>query len=735
MLDYVEKIKVKIFSRSILKRILPSFLLIIAFGVATNIASILLYKKIHNENNEIISKSLPLKDIAKDVLTSVLISRSLILEIDNIYDERELKQYRQHLKNENLKINTLVAAIELGTNSDAFLNSEHAKNYKKLGFNYDLPAPSHDEIKTKAHDIKISAQEFVKVSNSLQNSHKDISGYGFEFEGKFYYINDFIFRIQNDYSRLLNDVENSVFYNKSLQNTKNYPESLYSQWREQVNINDAELNQYFDQLDNLHKDSYKWYNELFAISNSHIRQSVAKAGIQRFNLQSDALFKEIINYSEEKLNSLSVEEKSYFTKANFNSILLQYSLGLIRDVIDKEIVLTQAKAQENMAFVEQMIFISLIATTLISLLISYFVAKGISRPLNEMTAVMTKLSQGAINIKVPDVYNDRELGAMSNALHIFRDNAREAEALRQKQAEVEYKMTLEHKKTIDGLINSFERRISGIIKSTVSSADDLALSSNEVAHDIRKAGSKVYTATDQADLVNQNVQQVAVSAHDLAEMIKGVNLEVSTTKHTVEQSKTNVEMASQRALGLVKASNEVRSVIELISNLAGQTNLLALNATIEAARAGDAGKGFAIVAGEVKNLAKQTDESVQNIETVIEEMFRCTNDITGSLEEISSSVNNIASASNNVADRINAQNEAISNISSKMNTSADLTDLISKELIDANSATQKSEDKSLAMLDSLKAMASETQSLSSEVNRFLEELQNDRQKKVSRLYK
>ena len=185
MLDYIEKVKVKIFTKSILTRILPGFLIIIAFGVATNVVSILLYKKIQNENNDVISKSLPLKDIAKDTLNSVITSRSLILEIDNIHNEQELKQYKQHLNNENLKIKTLVAAIGLGTNSEEFINSEYAKSYKKLGFNYILPAPNQEDIKTKAQDIKIHAASFVDASNNLQVSHEAISAYGFEFEGKF----------------------------------------------------------------------------------------------------------------------------------------------------------------------------------------------------------------------------------------------------------------------------------------------------------------------------------------------------------------------------------------------------------------------------------------------------------------------------------------------------------------------------------------------------------------------
>lgn len=116
---------------------------------------------------------------------------------------------------------------------------------------------------------------------------------------------------------------------------------------------------------------------------------------------------------------------------------------------------------------------------------------------------------------------------------------------------------------------------------------------------------------------------------------------------------------TQRAGGeveqLLRATKDITSVIDLIKEIAAQTNLLALNATIEAARAGDAGKGFGVVAAEVKALASQTERATQEISSRLTAVRSSCSIVAASTRSIIEAVQNVDNLSRAVAVSINEQ--------------------------------------------------------------------------------
>jgi methyl-accepting chemotaxis protein len=132
-----------------------------------------------------------------------------------------------------------------------------------------------------------------------------------------------------------------------------------------------------------------------------------------------------------------------------------------------------------------------------------------------------------------------------------------------------------------------------------------------------------------------------------------------------KQETTNADEVIRR---LAASSDKIGEVSKLIGSIAEQTNLLALNATIEAARAGEAGKGFAVVANEVKELAKQTSDSVGEIDSIVQELQAGARLATDATEQIVDVVTQMAQLSDSIAAAVEEQTATVNEVSSTAQT-------------------------------------------------------------------
>lgn len=195
--------------------------------------------------------------------------------------------------------------------------------------------------------------------------------------------------------------------------------------------------------------------------------------------------------------------------------------------------------------------------------------------------------------------------------------------------------------TLKAELESFNARVEAIVHSVGRCSKEVAEGAKTVAQSVERTGERAASASSSSELSAGTVQAVAGATEQLSASINGVTELVSQAATVARNASSSAGEAQERMNQLCASVDTIDSVVNLIRQIASQTNLLALNATIEAARAGEGGRGFSIVAGEVKELALQTERATKDIAHQI-----------SSIQEVATGVDSAVAAIGRVVDEM-----------------------------------------------------------------------------------
>jgi methyl-accepting chemotaxis protein len=352
---------------------------------------------------------------------------------------------------------------------------------------------------------------------------------------------------------------------------------------------------------------------------------------------------------------------------------------------------------------------------------AWWVLSGI-RPLSRLSDTVRRLADGDLDVKVNAVQSRDEVGQMSTAVQVLKDEAVQASRLRQEQAEAEKRAEEEKRQAIQKLADRFENEVGGIVEMVSSAATELQATSQQLSAAVEETEAQTGAAASGADQASGSVQTVASAAEELSAAIQEVNGQVSSAASKLQATAQGARSAQSQMDELLSSVSQIDEVVEQISDVAEQTNLLALNATIEAARAGEAGKGFAVVAQEVKSLANQTRKMTDNIASQLAAVKQASQSAVDGTRSIVGEVETINETTGAIAASVEEQTATTSEISRSATEAAKGTDAVSDNLGSVKEAAGHTAQASGSVSQAANDLAEQAEGLKSAVQSFLTEV-------------
>jgi len=398
---------------------------------------------------------------------------------------------------------------------------------------------------------------------------------------------------------------------------------------------------------------------------------------------------------------------------------LRDNLEALREVQSRQSEDSRAAAARGEAQA-RLLFLTLLGAALIlAAVVTWVVARMISRPITGMTAAMTALARGDHSVTIPGTGRKDEIGRMAESVQVFKTNMIETERLRAEQAELEKRAERDRKAAMQKFAGEFEKTVGEIVHTVSSASTQLEAAAGtltKTAEATQQLSGSVAAASEQA---SANVQSVASATEEMTSSVHEISRQVQESTEFADRAVKQAQQTNQQIADLSQAAGRIGDVIKLITAIAEQTNLLALNATIEAARAGEAGRGFAVVAQEVKALAAQTAKATGDIGSQIGGIQNATQESVAAIKEIGTTIGKISTISTSVAAAIEEQSAATQEIARNVHQAAQGTAEVAGNITSVNRGASETGSASAQVLASAQSLSKESNRLKLEVDKFL----------------
>jgi methyl-accepting chemotaxis protein len=346
----------------------------------------------------------------------------------------------------------------------------------------------------------------------------------------------------------------------------------------------------------------------------------------------------------------------------------------------------------------------------------------LTRSLNGISASMHALANGKLDARIFGLDRKDEFGKMASAVQVFQTHAIEKIALERSQEEVKAHAEEARRKEMLALAEAFESSVGAIVATVTTETSGIERASASLRETAGRTRSLARAVAGTSNESATNIQSVAGASEELSSSIAEIARRVGEASTIAGEAVEQATSTDARMQGLAQVTKQIGQIVGIISEIAEQTNLLALNATIEAARAGAAGQGFAVVAGEVKRLANQTSRATGEIAAQIDRVRAATDESVADIGRIRETIVTMAEIAVTVASAVDQQRAATQEITRNVQFVAEGSSRMTDSVVEVEERADQTDIASQNVFSSAQVLSAQGNSLKEDVNLFLRRL-------------
>jgi methyl-accepting chemotaxis protein len=378
------------------------------------------------------------------------------------------------------------------------------------------------------------------------------------------------------------------------------------------------------------------------------------------------------------------------------------------------------KLVQDLARNRMLLMIVAAASLLVAAAIAvFYVQRRLVRRLTSIGDAMRALSSGDTDMTVPAAGDRDEIGEMARSLEVFRSGEIERREMAARQ-EAEQAAQRARATGIEHMIGDFRATVTAVIAAVSDNVARMETTARTLSSIAAEADNQARAASASSEQTEMNVRSVAGATEELGSSILEISGQAAQANGVVERATGIAKSADQLVGQLSAGASRIGDVIKLIRAIAEQTNLLALNATIEAARAGEAGRGFAVVASEVKTLASQTAKATEEIALQIGAIQSSTAEAVEAIRQISGVMSDISGFTSTIAASVEEQSASTQEIGRNVQQAASGAKELAGSMATVTEAIDETNRSATQVLDASSALTAQAGTLQQAVDQFLD---------------
>ncbi|MDC0612150.1 methyl-accepting chemotaxis protein [Vibrio sp.] len=552
---------------SLVQRIIGGFLILLLALLTLVIVSYVSISRVQNDLNQVMNETLPVSKKANDVKIDILQQYQNVVSIFTTSNVNEVDGHKTDFERYGKQVDQTLASIPQDVISSNSLLAQELNTIKGLRSAYINQAQALIQLRRSNIIIAEKISQEIRI---LSNVQRRLTYYLRRYSARGYLGQDFSLTMEGldrEVTQVLTTF-NNYMVNGDINKLKSGLDGM-----------DVVIARRYDEIKAFDQDKGKLFSLMLVPLLHELRDT-------------DGLYKLYVNEYE---NHVKTEALLKDTEASINGLLK--SVNSFVDQSQSIVSSAQEHTNENFGLIKNTMFMVSAVALAIAIILPLWMASWIRKTLKQFREALLKMTKGDLSVQFEQSTKD-EFGELGGYLNGLVENLREVFKSLNISAD-ELTDVADRNAQISDTTTQAVSQQRRLLESTASAMTEMESSVAEVA-------SRAHDTMMAAEQANDKVTDVGVSIKQAIENIR-------------EQA-VQIEATSKTALELDEYGRKIDSIIETIQDIAEQTNLLALNAAIEAARAGEQGRGFAVVADEVRNLASRTKKSTEEIQNMIEIM-------------------------------------------------------------------------------------------------------------------